>query len=105
LGNGGGGGGGGGADSWFDVFSNGDGDEEVLDEFSSTGMVPYISKTQMKRALLLFLLVFLVTQAFFVAFEAGVVEFLIFVGGLRRLGGGCRQGFLMGRSAVVVSSI
>lgn len=80
-----GGGGVGGADSWFDISPNGDGDEEVLDKFSSTAVVPYISKSKMKRVLLIFLLVFLVTGGFFLAFDAGVVDFLVFLGSGRAL--------------------
>jgi hypothetical protein len=53
-------------------------------------MVPYISKSQMKCVLLLVLLAFLIMGSFFLAFDAVVMDFLVFVSGWRDLEGGCR---------------
>ena len=62
-------------DSYSDVFSHIDYGEGLVEEFSSAGIVPYISESKIKRMVLVLAVVFLVTGGFFLAFKAKVVGF------------------------------
>ena len=46
----------------------------MLDKLSSAGMVPYISESNIECVVLVLTLVFLITESFFVAFDA-IVNF------------------------------
>ena len=56
-------------DSYSDIFSHIDYGEGLVEEFSSAGIVPYISESKIKRMVLVLAVVFLVTGGFFVAFS------------------------------------
>ena len=93
------------ADSGSDVFSRVDCGEGLLVMSSSTGMVPCISESKMKCVVLVLAMVFLVAVSFFVAFEAEVVDFLVFASGRTGLEGGFQQGFLEDCLKLIVSLI
>ena len=54
-------------DSYFSHIDYGEG---LVEEFSSAGIVPYISENEIKCVVLVLAVVFLVTGGFFVAFKA-----------------------------------
>ena len=62
-------------DSYSDIFSHIDYGEGLVEEFSSAGIVPYISESKIKCVVLVLAVVFLVTGGFFIAFKAKVVGF------------------------------
>src|SRR6266516_5244965 len=109
LGSGGGGGVGSGTvmtsdvDSGSDVFSRVDCGEGLLEMSSCTGTVPCISESKIKRVVLVLAMVFLVAVRVFAAFEAEIVDFLVFAGGGTGLEGGFWQGFLEGCLTLIVS--
>ena len=88
-----------------DVFSCIDCGEGLLEMSSSTGTVPCISESKMKHMVLVLAMVFLVAVRVFAAFEAEIVDFLVFAGGGTGLEGGFWQGFLEGCLTLIVSSI